>query len=109
MGEHRDEPSQAAKLGRIGERLSSRHLPERQQPDRQVAIVSSRAAAVDAQLPEIEQQAVVELALVDVAPDLRLVLGKVLPRALGVQHEAVGDEIDRREVRLQATRLSCGK
>jgi hypothetical protein len=57
---------------------------------------------VDAQLAQVEQHAVVELALVDVGADLALVTVELLSRALRVEHEAMGDEVVRREVGLQA-------
>jgi len=64
--------------------------------------VAGDAAAVDADLAEVEEHSEVELALIDVLADLRLVRRQVLRGALGVEHEAMGDQVDRREVRLQA-------
>jgi hypothetical protein len=62
--------------------------------------VADAAPPVDPHLAEVEEDAVVERALGDVAADLRLVRSEILIGALGVEHERVGDEVDRGEVRL---------
>lgn len=60
-----------------------------------------RAPAVDAQLFEVEQHAVVQVPLVDVGADLPFVVAELLRRRFGVEHEAVGDEVHRCEVWLE--------
>ena len=87
----------------VRERLPPRDLPQREQRKRELRHVAGLSAAVDAHLAQVEEHPVLELALIDVAADLRLVRGEVLGRALGVEDEAVGDEIVRGEVRLEAT------
>jgi hypothetical protein len=64
--------------------------------------VSARAASIDPQLTEVEQHAVVEMALVDVSADLALVCPEILCRALRVEHEPVRHQVDGREVGLQS-------
>jgi len=71
--------------------------------------VTFGATAVDPELTSVEQHAVVEVALVDVGTDLTLVSPEILGRALGVEHKAMRDEIDRREIRLQAAAAKLGK
>lgn len=83
-------------------RLAVRDLPKPSYVERKPGLVSRRTAPVHAQLTQVEQDAVVEMALIDVGADLTLVRAERLGRALCVQHKSVGDEVDRREVRLES-------
>lgn len=67
------------------------------------------AAPVDPDLAQVEQDAVVEVPLVDVGPDLLLVSCQLLRGALGVEHEPVGHQVVGREVGLQATAPELGE
>ena len=67
------------------------------------------ATPVDAHLAQVEEDPIVELALIDVSADLGLVRAKVLGRALRVEHVAVRDEVVRGEVRLEAAAPELGK
>lgn len=85
------------------ERLAACDLPQAHDVERQRRIVAGSATTVNPQLTEVEQHAEVEMALIDVGPDLTLVRREILRRALRVEHERVRHKIDRREVRLEAT------
>ena len=100
MAEEAAEAHEAVDLVDV-QSLAARDPPEPLDIEGELRIVPVRAAAVDAQLPQVEQDAVVEMALVDVLADLTLMRIEILQRALGVEYEAVGYEVDRREVRLQ--------
>ena len=93
MAEALPQAHQPLHLGGVDHRLAAGGLPEREQPDGQVGLVPPRSAA---DLPQVEEEAEVELPLVDVAADLALVYVEVLlRRALGVEHEGVCDEVER--------------
>ena len=85
------------------------NLPQTPHVEGQARIVARGAAPVDPQLAQVEQHAVIEVALIDVGADLTLVLSEFLCRALGVQHEAVSHEIDRVKSGLRPLRPSWGK
>jgi hypothetical protein len=84
------------------ERFPVGDLPKSSDIEREPGIVPVHPASVHPQLTQVEQHAVVEMALVDVGADLPLVVVQILQRALRVEHEAVSNEVDRREIRLQA-------
>lgn len=85
------------------QRFSASQLPQRQQREGECLDRALAAALVDAHLTQVEQHAIVEAALVDVAADLRLVDVEIaLDRALGIEHEAMGHQVNGREVRLAA-------
>ena len=89
--------------------LAVGHPPQALHVERQARIVARGAAPVDPQLAQVEQHAVIEVALIDVGADLTLVLSEFLCRALGVQHEAVSHEIDRCEVGFEAAAPELGE
>jgi hypothetical protein len=85
------------------QRFAAGKLPQGQEREGEVPDRPPHAALVDAHLAQVEQHALVEAALVHVAADLRLVGVEIaLGAALGIEHEPMGHQIDRREVRLAA-------
>jgi hypothetical protein len=82
--------------------LAVRDLPQPLNVERESRVVPAHPASIHPQLAQVEQHPVVEMPLVDVGTDLAFVDVEILRRALRVEHEAVRDEVDRREVRLQA-------
>ena len=100
MAEKAAEPVEAIDLIDV-EGFAMGHLPQPLDVERELSVVSAHPASIHAQLAQVEEDAVVEMTLIDVVADLALVSIKDLRRALRVENEAVRDQVDRREIGLQ--------